>query len=72
MTALLSSPETIFSCLAPTLQAQGKLEEAEEPTRRALAVWEKALGPDHPQVATGLNNLAVLLKVSDSTTRPRC
>jgi hypothetical protein len=25
-----------------------------------LAIWEKALGPDHPDVATGLNNLAQL------------
>ena len=27
---------------------------------RALAIWEKALGPGHPDVATSLNNLAVL------------
>ena len=25
---------------------------------RALAISEKALGPDHPHVATSLNNLA--------------
>ena len=67
MTALLSPPETKYSCLAPTLQDQGKLEEAEEPTRRALAVWEKALGPDHPHVAIGLNNFASLLQVRGST-----
>jgi tetratricopeptide (TPR) repeat protein len=29
--------------------------------RRALAIDEKALGPDHPDVATDLNNLAALL-----------
>ena len=27
---------------------------------RALAIYERALGPDHPQVATSLNNLAAL------------
>ncbi|MFL6417733.1 MAG: tetratricopeptide repeat protein [Bryobacteraceae bacterium] len=27
-----------------------------------MAINEKALGPDHPDVATGLNNLAVLLQ----------
>ena len=26
-------------------------------------LWEKALGPDHPEVATGLNNLAALYQV---------
>jgi CHAT domain-containing protein/Flp pilus assembly protein TadD len=29
-------------------------------TERALAIFEKALGPDHPDVGTSLNNLAVL------------
>ncbi len=28
--------------------------------KRALAIREKALGPDHPNVATSLNNLALL------------
>ena len=28
--------------------------------RRALTIVEKALGPEHPNVATGLNNLASL------------
>ena len=44
-----------------TSQAQGKLAEAEEPNQRALAIREKALGPDHPDVAQSLNNLALLL-----------
>ena len=29
-------------------------------SRRALEIYEKALGPDHPRVATGLKNLAAL------------
>ena len=29
---------------------------------RALAINEKALGPEHPHTATSLNNLAVLLQ----------
>jgi tetratricopeptide (TPR) repeat protein len=28
--------------------------------KRALAIWEKAHGPDHPYVAIALNNLADL------------
>ena len=39
----------------------GKLAEAEPYFRRSLAIKEKSLGPDHPSVATGLNNLALLL-----------
>jgi len=27
---------------------------------RALAIWEKNLGPDHPDTASSLNNLATL------------
>ena len=29
-------------------------------SQRALAILEKALGPEHPDVATSLNNLALL------------
>ena len=68
MTALLSPPEANFACFTPISQAQGKLDEAEEPNRRALAIREKALGPYHPDVAESLNNLASLLQVLSSTT----
>ncbi|MEE8077291.1 MAG: tetratricopeptide repeat protein [Candidatus Binatia bacterium] len=48
--------------LATLYQAQGKYAEAEPLHKRALAIWEKALGPDHPQVATTLENMAKLYK----------
>ncbi|MFB3127290.1 MAG: tetratricopeptide repeat protein, partial [Candidatus Acidiferrales bacterium] len=35
---------------------------AEPLNRRALAIVEKALGPEHPNVSTGLNNLAELYR----------
>lgn len=41
---------------------QGKLSEAEPLYRRALAILEKDLGVGHPNVASTLNNLALLLK----------
>ena len=41
--------------------AQGKLEEALPLYDRALAIDEKVLGPDHPDVAMDLNNKAALL-----------
>jgi len=46
------------------LYEQGRYPEAEDPYRRALAINEKALGPDHPDVATDLNNLAWLLQAT--------
>ena len=46
--------------LPPT--AQGKLEEALQLYDRALAIDEKVLGPDHPDVARDLNNKAGLLR----------
>ena len=58
----LLSPQ--FACL----QAQGKLVEAEPLYQRTLTILEKSLGPEHPNVATGLNNLAQLLQVRGSTT----
>ncbi len=35
---------------------------AEPLYRRSLAIWEKALGPEHPAVATSLENYAALLR----------
>ncbi len=37
---------------------QGRFAEVEAATKRALAIREQALGPDHPDVAASLNNLA--------------
>ena len=46
--------------LATWFSDRAEYTEAEPLLRRALAIQEKALGPDHPDVASGLNNLAVL------------
>ena len=42
--------------------AQGKHEEALPLYQRSRAIDEKVYGPDHPEVATNLNNEPVLLK----------
>src|SRR5262245_112712 len=42
--------------------AQGRYAEAEPRFQRALALREKALGPEHPLVATSLHNLAGLYR----------
>ena len=41
-------------------QASGREEEAEAPIRRTLETNEKILGPEHPDTATILTNLAEL------------
>ena len=46
--------------LAGLYTHQGRYGEAEPLYRRALAIREKALGPDHPDVAQHLNSLAGL------------
>jgi hypothetical protein len=48
------------------LQAQGKLAEAEPHYQRTLTILEKSLGLEHPNVASTLNNLAVLLNMQVS------
>ena len=42
--------------------AQGKYAEAEPLFRRVLAIAEKAPGPEHPDVATALENCSKLLR----------
>ena len=39
-----------------------RLAEARPLQERALAITETAYGPDHPAVATALNNLALILR----------
>ncbi len=41
-------------------EAQGRYGQAESLYKRDLAISEKKLGPDHPEIATTLSNLAVL------------
>src|SRR6478736_296008 len=43
-----------------TLSNQGRYSEAIPLAQRVLAIREKSLGPNHPDVATWLNNLALL------------
>jgi len=43
------------------LKAQGRVEEAASLYKRAIAVGEKALGPEHPNLASILNNFGLLL-----------
>src|SRR5215472_8560592 len=45
-----------------TLYYQGRYSEAIPLAQRALAIREKVLGPEHPDTATSLNNLAELYK----------
>ncbi|HAA26653.1 MAG TPA: tetratricopeptide repeat-containing protein, partial [Cyanobacteria bacterium UBA8553] len=46
--------------LAALYKVQGNYSQAEPLYQRSLAIWEKALGSEHPNVATSLNNLADL------------
>ena len=44
------------------LQSQGDYAAARPLFERALAIREKALGPEHPDTATSLATLAILLQ----------
>ena len=50
----------VLNNLALALDAQAKYNEAEPLYKRALAINEKALGPNHPSVAVVLSNLGDL------------
>ena len=51
--------------LAALYYDQGKYAKAEPLQRHALLIYEKALGPDHPEVATSLENFAALLRQTE-------
>ena len=47
-------------------EAWKELQAKAEPLyKRSLAILEEKLGPDHPNVGTGLNNLAELYKAQN-------
>lgn len=48
---------------------QGKYVEADPLYLRAIEIGEKTLGPEHPDLATRLNNRAELLKAQVSAVR---
>jgi tetratricopeptide (TPR) repeat protein len=52
----------IMNNLGLSLADAGRYAEAEPLFKKALAIDERALGADHPGVATDLNNLALLYK----------
>ncbi len=63
---------TSLNNLAVLYKAQGRYAEAEPLYQRALVIWEKAPGPEHPNVAQSLENYAALLRKtgrSDEATK---
>jgi hypothetical protein len=52
------------------LRQQGKYTEAVPIAKEALDIREKSLGPDHPDVATSLNNLGELYRAKAGMRRP--
>ena len=49
---------TSLNNLGLVYDAQGRYAEAEPLYKRSLAIWEKALGPEHPDVAMSLGEAA--------------
>jgi hypothetical protein len=62
-----ANPNFCPNNLAALLHEQGDLAGARPLFERALAIREKALGPEHPRVATVLSNLARLLNRTGHT-----
>ena len=65
--ALAPGPEHpgVAECLATLVlvyRQQGRLSDAEPLCRRALAIYEKALGTEHPDTVKSLNQLAELYR----------
>ena len=54
---------TMLNNIALILRKSGRQKAAEPCYVRALEIYEKQLGPDHPDVASVLNNLAVFYKI---------
>ncbi len=57
--------------LAELYRAQGLYDQAEPLYKRALAIGEKVLGPDHPNTLTILRNYVNLLSVTNRVTEAK-
>ena len=55
---------TSLNILALLYRAQGRYAQAEPLYNRSLAIREKTLGPDHPDVAATLENMEALYRKS--------
>ncbi len=55
----------LFNQLGSLFHAKADYAVAEPPMRRALAIGEESYGPDHPNVAIRLSNLAGLLQATN-------
>ena len=55
---------TTLNNLALLYRHQRHCAQAEPLYKRALTIYEKALGPDHPSVGTSLNNPAQLYRAT--------
>jgi hypothetical protein len=58
-------PMRLMNVLGLLFCTKARYREAEPLYRRTLAITEASLGPDHPDVATRLNNLAGLLRATN-------
>ncbi len=67
-TALKADDASLLGWLGSILHELSEWGEAESLQRRALAIDEVRYGPDHPNVATDLNNLAMLLQATNRLT----
>ncbi len=63
--ATACSPAASLNNLALLYKAQGHYAEAEPLYKRSLAILDKALGPEHPNVAASLENYAALLRETE-------
>ena len=65
---------SVLNALGLYLHVQAAYAEAEPLCERGLAVWEKALGPDHPDVARALHNVArlYLARAAYAEAEPLC
>ena len=60
-----------LNSLAVVSSATGGYAEAREINEQALAIFERALGPDHPSVAMSLNNLAAVHEATGAFAEAR-
>ena len=58
------------SAISRAASGQNRLGEAEPLMGRALAIDEKCYGPNHPNVARDLNNLATCFRPRTASPKP--
>jgi len=61
-----------MAALAALLDGQGKFDQSQNLYRKALKIYRRDYGANHPEIAVVLNNLAAVHQATGRPSQPKC